>query len=136
MSVKFPLETDHSLMLQQTHSPHSEGTQRMQRCCSTRSICFQSGGDFRNRRRSQPMKLGPENFGHCSPEWEYRAGSSASNTKSAPASSRVQGGHAEEHVFGLGPLVSTENQFVSVLWTSPGRGTNANEAEVLQLQTR
>lgn len=104
VSIKFPLETDHSHMLQQTHSPpthtpRSEGTQRMQRCCSTRSICFQSGGDFRNRRRSQPMKLGPENFGHCSPEWEYRAGSSASDTKSAPASSHVQGGHAEEHVF-------------------------------------
>lgn len=45
------------------------------------------------------MKLGPKNFGHCSPEWEYRAGSSASDTKSAPASSHVQGGHAEEHVF-------------------------------------
>lgn len=32
--------------------------------------------------------------------------------------------------------MSAENQFVSVLWTSPGRGTNANEAEVLQLQDR
>lgn len=47
------------------------------------------------------MKLGPENFGHCSPEWEYSAGSYASNTKPAPASSCVQGDHAEEHVFDL-----------------------------------
>lgn len=27
VSIRFPLETDHSHMLQQTHSPCSEGTQ-------------------------------------------------------------------------------------------------------------
>lgn len=47
--------------------------------CDGLSLC-----DFLSRKSFRPIKLGPEDFGPCSPEWEYSTGfypsSYASNT--------------------------------------------------------